>query len=139
MESLKDVFTGYGDKSGLRDICLASTLTAKWPEIVGREVAEKTSPIRISDGSLIIRTASPGWSHQLSLMKTTIVEKLNTSGFEIVDLRFVFKEEVDEKPKEKRAPLRTKPDFSNIPDTINTKKLRIAIASYLGARKASAK
>lgn len=139
MDSLGAVFREHENKNGLRDICLAGALAPRWWEIVGKEIAEKTSPIRISDKTLLIRTTSPGWSHQLSLMKTSIVEKLNERGFEIVDLRFVFKEKTDEKPKKKSRPLKSRPDFSGVPETINTEKLRVAIASYMGARKANAK
>ena len=139
MDSLGAVLKEQGQKSGLRDIYLAGALAPRWWEVVGKEIAEKSSPIGMSDKTLLVRTTSPGWSHQLSLMKTSIVEKLNERGFEVVDLRFVFKENIEEKPKIKSKPLTAKPDFSRVPEAISTEKLGKAMASYLGARKASAK
>ncbi|MGQ0467138.1 MAG: DUF721 domain-containing protein [Sporichthyaceae bacterium] len=49
----------------------------RWPEIVGAEVAAKTTPESFADGILTVRAASTAWATQLRLMAPQIVHRLN--------------------------------------------------------------
>lgn len=50
---------------------------ARWPELVGSEVAEHCSPESFADGTLVVRTDSTAWATQLKLLTPTIVRRLN--------------------------------------------------------------
>lgn len=49
----------------------------RWPEIVGAEVAAKTTPESFADGILTVRASSTAWATQLRLMAPQIVHRLN--------------------------------------------------------------
>jgi predicted nucleic acid-binding Zn ribbon protein len=49
----------------------------RWPEIVGKELAEHTKPIEYDDGELIVAADSPAWATQLRLLASTLVRRLN--------------------------------------------------------------
>lgn len=49
----------------------------RWPEIVGPDVAAKTTPESFGDGILVVRAASTAWATQLRLMAPQIVHRLN--------------------------------------------------------------
>lgn len=49
----------------------------RWPDIVGPEVAAKTTPESFGEGILVVRAASTAWATQLRLMAPQIVHKLN--------------------------------------------------------------
>lgn len=134
MEPLENVFKNSADATGLGDVYLVGELGVKWSEVVGGLVAQKSTPLRITDRTLLIKTASPGWSHQLSMLKSTIITKLKTWGLEIDDLRFVFVTEAPEKNEAVPALKKSPPDYSSVPDSIDAQALRLAIASYLGTK-----
>lgn len=61
-----------------------------WPTIVGPELAKRTSPRQVQGGILFVATAGPAWSQQLSLMRPTLLERLNNHLGEriVTDIRF---------------------------------------------------
>ncbi|MCL5071373.1 MAG: DUF721 domain-containing protein [Actinobacteria bacterium] len=61
-----------------------------WPEIVGKEIGEKTKPQKIFKGILYITVTSPTWANELSLMSRQLIEKINKfAGSQIIkELRF---------------------------------------------------
>jgi hypothetical protein len=128
---------------GLSDIYVSGKLASMWSEIVGDQIAAKTVPLSIKSRVLLVRTTSPSWSYQLSFLKPTIIAKLRGAGFEVDGLRFVVQENKDvireATPAEIKEPDISPPDFSKIPQNIDDQKLRLAIASYLGASKGRAK
>lgn len=50
---------------------------ARWPEIVGAEVAQHCEPTAFADGRLTVRTGSTAWATQLKLLAPTLVRRLN--------------------------------------------------------------
>ena len=50
---------------------------ARWPEIVGAEVAAHTTPETFTDGKLVVRTDSTAWATQLRLLAPQLVQRLN--------------------------------------------------------------
>ncbi len=50
---------------------------ARWPELVGDEVADHCTPESFTDGTLVVRTDSTAWATQLTLLAPTIVRRLN--------------------------------------------------------------
>lgn len=50
---------------------------ARWPEIVGAEVAQHCQPTSYVDGKLTVRAGSTAWATQLKLLAPTLVRRLN--------------------------------------------------------------
>jgi predicted nucleic acid-binding Zn ribbon protein len=50
---------------------------ARWPEIVGDQVADHCAPESLIDGKLVVRAASTAWATQLRLLLPTLVRRLN--------------------------------------------------------------
>ena len=48
-------------------------VSAAWPAIVGKQVAEHSRPLEIRRETLIVATRSQAWSHQLSFMTPQVV------------------------------------------------------------------
>jgi hypothetical protein len=69
----------------------AGALAAAWPEAVGADVARRTRTAAFRDGSLTVITPSSAWSHQLTFLAPTIIERLQAScpGVAVRRLKFV--------------------------------------------------
>jgi predicted nucleic acid-binding Zn ribbon protein len=50
---------------------------ARWPELVGEEVAAHCTPETFTEGRLVVRTDSTAWATQLRLLSPTVVRRLN--------------------------------------------------------------
>lgn len=50
---------------------------ARWPELVGEEVAAHCTPETFADGRLVVRTDSTAWATQLKLLAPQLVRRLN--------------------------------------------------------------
>ncbi len=50
---------------------------ARWPELVGDEVADHCTPESFADGKLVVRTDSTAWATQLTLLTPSILRRLN--------------------------------------------------------------
>ena len=50
---------------------------ARWPELVGDEVAAHCTPETFADGRLVVRTDSTAWATQLTLLAPQLVRRLN--------------------------------------------------------------
>ena len=50
---------------------------ARWPELVGDEVADHCTPEAFTDGRLLVRTDSTAWATQLKLLTPQVVRRLN--------------------------------------------------------------
>jgi predicted nucleic acid-binding Zn ribbon protein len=50
---------------------------ARWPELVGPEIADHSAPQSFTDGRLVVRTDSTAWATQLRLLAPAVVRRLN--------------------------------------------------------------
>ncbi len=50
---------------------------ARWPELVGEEVARHARPESFADGTQAVRTDSTAWATQLKLLAPAVVKRLN--------------------------------------------------------------
>ncbi len=50
---------------------------ARWSAIVGRDIAEHSSPESFADGRLVVRADSTAWATQLTLLAGSLVRRLN--------------------------------------------------------------
>jgi predicted nucleic acid-binding Zn ribbon protein len=66
----------------VRDLGLAKKMSeqravVEWPDIVGRRVAEHSRAIRVDNGRLLVEVDSSVWSQELTLMKRSILRRIN--------------------------------------------------------------
>ena len=61
---------------GWREPAAKAGLFARWPELVGPEIAAHCRPVSCTDGELVIEAESSAWATQLRLFKTQILERL---------------------------------------------------------------
>ena len=50
---------------------------ARWPELVGDQVADHCAPETFAEGKLVVRATSTAWATQLRLLAPTLVRRLN--------------------------------------------------------------
>lgn len=53
-----------------------ATVFARWPDIVGAELAVHTQPERVDDGELLVVADSPAWATQVRLLSANLVRRL---------------------------------------------------------------
>lgn len=56
-----------------------SDLMSGWPEVVGPDVAARTSPQGLSDGTLLVLCESTAWATQLRMLSPEILTRLVTA------------------------------------------------------------
>ena len=85
---LADVIDGLAAKMGWTSPLARSELLSSWPEIVGAETAEHSTPVGIEDGVLSVQCDSTAWATQLRLMRgqvtTTIAQRYPDAGIQSV-------------------------------------------------------
>ncbi len=83
LEQLVDEL-GIGKKLSEYDAVL------QWESLVGEHIARAASPVRITNGVLVVRVRTSSWRNELSLRKAELIKTINTGlGREIVkDIRF---------------------------------------------------
>lgn len=87
----------------------------QWSRAVGPTVAERTQPVALEDGVLVVRAATSAWAHELSLLAVPIKERLAAMGIGVRELRFrVGAVEPMPRPPE-RAVVRRVPGMAELP------------------------
>ncbi|MCE5313843.1 MAG: DUF721 domain-containing protein [Armatimonadota bacterium] len=78
------------EEMGLRHKVMEFQVVARWPEVVGSNIAGASMADKIRDGVLYVCCKSSTWANELSFHKEHIMKKLNDSaGKKIVtDIRF---------------------------------------------------
>lgn len=51
---------------------------ARWPEIVGEQIAGHTRPLAVRSGALQVGVDDPAWAPELRFLEARIVERLRT-------------------------------------------------------------
>jgi predicted nucleic acid-binding Zn ribbon protein len=59
-------------------------LFSSWNEIVGEEIASHSEPITFFEGVLTIRASSTAWATQLTLLKSTLLEKISEASLGVL-------------------------------------------------------
>lgn len=71
-----DVLGAMTSELGWDSPIAQAELLAKWPEIVGDNIASHTQPVGFSDGQLLVRCDSTPWATELRRMRATLTTKL---------------------------------------------------------------
>jgi len=73
---LSDLIAQRDWNSGLAE----GTLFATWPQVVGPEIAEHTTPLSLLDGRLLVQCSSTAWATQLNLVGPSLLERIRSSA-----------------------------------------------------------
>lgn len=52
------------------------TLFARWPELVGEDLAAVTTPESLRDGRLVVSVADPAWASEVGFRRGEVLERL---------------------------------------------------------------
>lgn len=85
IDSLSNILEGLARRLGLESKLLESRLRRDWVSIVGEPIASNTWPDQIRYKKLYLLVHNSVWMHQLTFLKPTLLQKLNTvTGGELV-------------------------------------------------------
>lgn len=65
-------------------------VVAAWPELVGKSVANRTKELFIRDKKLFLRIESSVIKHELMLMRSQIIDKINAEARGVLVEEIVF-------------------------------------------------
>jgi predicted nucleic acid-binding Zn ribbon protein len=65
------------EASGWEEDIAVRSVFARWPELVGPEIADHCTPLGFVDGTVRVRTDSTAWATQLRLLAPAVVRRLN--------------------------------------------------------------
>ena len=103
MQSIGEVLFSVLKKRGLTSKLEENALMKLWPKAVGPQIASKTQPDCLRNGTLFVKTISSVWVQQLHFIKEEIRSKLNelSGKSTIKEIRFLVGHTlVQEKTKE---------------------------------------
>ena len=72
-DALENLLGGMESSARVRE----NLALAYWDRVVGAQAAAATEAESVKEGVLFVRTKSSVWSHELTFLKSTILEKLN--------------------------------------------------------------
>ncbi len=85
IDSLSNVLEGLARRLGLESKLLECRLRRNWVSIVGEPIASNTWPDQIRYKKLYLLVHNSVWLHQLTFLKPTLLQKLNTvAGGELI-------------------------------------------------------
>lgn len=89
-QSLGSILARLLREAGLSTKLAEAAAPELWAEAAGPEIAAKTRALKVDKRVLTVVTANPTWSHQLSLLKTQLLDRLEKLCGERVidDIRF---------------------------------------------------
>jgi hypothetical protein len=145
MNTVKDILSAALKQWGVKHKYNQQSAITHWEEIVGAEIAKHSCPTKIEYGIIIVTVANSAWCHHLSMMKQTIITKINEFIGEklINDIRFAAGSikncRYEEEAKEERLPdIRTakldNTEINAVEEIVNISKnteLRIKLARII--------
>lgn len=90
-EKLSQVLRNFVDENKLRHKLSEVDIIASWEEIMGKTVASYTEDLRISNGTLFVKTSSPILRNELLMMKEEIRKRLNEKAGEELIRQIIFR------------------------------------------------
>jgi len=92
-DSVKDILAGVLNNPKISKKLTQYAVLDLWPEIVGKALAEKTRPDRVSGETLYVEAKNAAWVQELTFMKGLILQKIREEcpDSKIVDVKFFAK------------------------------------------------
>lgn len=89
LKKINDVITECLDEPKLGSKLSENKAVLFWNEVVGKDIAKNTQPIAVRNNILFVSTDNPVWAHQLTIIKTSIIDNINEKlKTTIKDIRF---------------------------------------------------
>ncbi|SFL83678.1 DUF721 domain-containing protein [Pelosinus propionicus] len=90
MQIMKDIVSNTIRNLGLQKPYNDQSVIVHWSEIVGDDIAANAYARSVQQGTLMVSVNSSVWSHHLSMMKESIIDKINKFiGYKLIfDIRF---------------------------------------------------
>lgn len=76
-ERLGDVLQSFLAGSGMDERMAEAAVVPEWSERVGPAISAVTTPLRVSQGTLVVAVRSSAWLMELQMMERRIRETLN--------------------------------------------------------------
>jgi predicted nucleic acid-binding Zn ribbon protein len=98
-QPLGELLARFLNRRGLAAKVEAASVVPEWDTLVGPQIAAVTTPLRVSDGTLLVAVETSAWIMELNLMKADILRHLNAGKREgrIRGIVFVMGEGSDRK------------------------------------------
>ena len=77
MQHIQKALRNFLKKSGLDNGVEQQKALKIWDKTVGNKISNKTEPVSVKNGTLVIKTINSDWKQELQIQKTEIIEKLN--------------------------------------------------------------
>ena len=89
---VREALAKYLEKSGIGEHIEAASVVPEWGAIVGPGIAAVTTPIRVSDKTLVVGVRSSAWMNELKMMEKEIIRQVNAgrSKGRIEKIRFLM-------------------------------------------------
>ncbi len=88
--SLAGALDALLDRLGAETATAITGVFGEWPKIVGEQVAQHVTPIKLERGRLIVEIDDPSWATQMRFLEPQLIEKLNaatTSTITAIEVR----------------------------------------------------
>ena len=88
--SLAGALDALLDRLGAESSTAITGVFGEWPKIVGEQVAQHVTPIKLERGRLIVEVDDPSWATQMRFLEPQLIEKLNaatTSTITAIEVR----------------------------------------------------
>ena len=88
--SLAGALDALLDRLGAESATAITGVFGEWPKIVGEQVAQHVTPIKLERGRLIVEIDDPSWATQMRFLEPQLIEKLNaatTSTITAIEVR----------------------------------------------------
>lgn len=85
-----DALQGYLDRTGLAESLERLEAVEEWADVVGARVSRVTRAVEVRGDALVVEVLSSAWIAELSMMRTLILERLNSArtGPPVGSIRF---------------------------------------------------
>ena len=89
---VREALQKYLEKSGIGEHIEAASVVPEWAERVGPAIAAVTTPLRVSEKTLMVGVKSSAWMNELKMMEREIIQQINAgrSRGRIERIRFVM-------------------------------------------------
>ncbi len=74
---MSDTVEALMQRMGWTEQIEVTSVTARWREVVGDQIADRCEPLGFEDGILTVKASTTAWATQLTLMKGQLTHKLN--------------------------------------------------------------
>ena len=88
--SLQDLLTALEPEVFREERARCPITATQWQHAVGIRIADRSSPRRLDgDGTLLIAVTSSVWAQELSMLSSTVCQRLQVQGHNVKTVRFV--------------------------------------------------